>query len=107
MTVDQNILVYVTASSESEAFEISEYLLKEKLAACVNIIDNIRSMYFWEGEIESSSETLLLIKSKKSLFDKVSEQVKRLHSYSTPCVVSFAMDDIDKKFKKWISENTL
>ncbi len=107
MTPEQNILIYVTASSESEAFEISEQLLKKKLAACVNIVDNIRSMYLWEGKIESSSETLLLIKTKSSLFGKVREEVKKLHSYSTPCVVSFAMDDIDEEFKNWISENTL
>jgi periplasmic divalent cation tolerance protein len=99
-------IIYITASNMDEARTIGKDLVSNRLAACVNIIDSINSMYWWEGEIQDDREVVVIAKSKESLVPELIERVKSLHSYSCPCVVSLPILDGNKAFLDWIVEET-
>ena len=80
-------MVYITASGVEEAKKIAKTLLGEYLVACANIIPNMESIYWWEGNLEEDVESILLVKTRSELVDKVIDRVKEIHSYQTPCVL--------------------
>ena len=81
-------VVLVSASSQNEAEKIANELVNTKLAACVSIIPNMRSIYTWEGKVESSEEYLLIIKTRAELFEQVKQAIQGLHSYKIPEIIS-------------------
>jgi periplasmic divalent cation tolerance protein len=99
-------LIYVTAGSMEEARTIGNKLVSDRLAACVNIIDNVSSMYWWEGEIQDDKEVILIAKTKESLVPELVEKVRSMHSYSCPCIVSLPILDGNRAFLDWIVEET-
>jgi periplasmic divalent cation tolerance protein len=100
------VLVYITASDHAEAEKIGRLLLEEKLAACVNIVDGMRSMFWWEGALEQGHETILLAKTKPSLLDELTAKVKAVHSYDLPCIVALPIVGGNQDFIDWISSET-
>jgi periplasmic divalent cation tolerance protein len=98
--------IYITAGNRDEARVIGKALVSERLAACVNIIDNINSMYWWQGEIQDDREVILIAKTKESLIPELIEKVKTIHSYDCPCVVSLPIVDGNKEFLEWVAEET-
>ena len=100
------IVVFITASSKKEARKIARGLLEEKLVACVNIIDEVESHFWWQGKIDSAKEALLVIKTKKELFNKLAKKVKSLHSYSVPEIISLPIISGNKDYLKWINDST-
>ena len=98
--------VYITASDKSEALKIGRTLVEERLAACVNVIDNMTSVYWWEGQIENSAEVVLIAKTKRELVEPVISRVKELHSYSCPCIVSWPIRAGNPDYLSWIQEET-
>jgi periplasmic divalent cation tolerance protein len=98
--------IYITAGNRDEARVIGKALVSERLAACVNIIDNINSMYWWQGEIQDDREVILIAKTKESLVPELIEKVKTIHSYDCPCVVSLPIVDGNKEFLEWVAEET-
>ena len=80
--------VYITTSGEEESKKIGKTLVEEKLAACVNIIPSIESIYLWKGEIEADEESLLIAKTKVETIDKIIKKVKEIHSYETPAILA-------------------
>ncbi|MDD5409546.1 MAG: divalent-cation tolerance protein CutA [Candidatus Omnitrophica bacterium] len=96
------IIIFVTASSKKEAQKISAGLIDKKLAACVNIIDKVDSLFFWEGKAQKAKESLLIIKSKKEKMPKVIKLVKALHSYKVPEIIAFPVIAGDKPYLRWI-----
>ena len=84
---------YITTSSKDEARAIGRTLVEKRLAACVNILDGMESMYWWEGKIESGHETVLIAKTERRLMDRLIATVKAVHSYSVPCVVSLPIEE--------------
>ncbi|MFU8813260.1 MAG: divalent-cation tolerance protein CutA [Balneolaceae bacterium] len=86
-------LVYITTKDKQEARAIGAAVVKEKLAACVNIIDGMESMYWWEGEIQTDSECVLLVKTTHQNMRSLTERVKELHSYDVPCVISLTLTE--------------
>ena len=100
------IIVFITASSNKEADLIANSLVKSNLAACVNIIPGIKSVYTWKDKKETAKEYLLLVKTKKSCFAKLKKQVKSLHSYDTPEIISIEIENADTKYLNWIKEVT-
>ncbi|NGX33975.1 MAG: Divalent-cation tolerance protein CutA [Candidatus Anoxychlamydiales bacterium] len=101
------ILVYVVCEDEKEAKEIGKKILLKKLAACVNIIGGMQSMYFWPPEsdkIEESSETILLIKTIKEKYPQINDEIKKMHSYEVPCIFSIKVDEVDSKYLKWLKD---
>jgi len=99
------IFAYITASSIDEAKKIGRELLEKKIAACINIFP-ITSMYWWEGKIEESPEFVMIVKTKTEKFKELKEEVIKLHSYETPCICAFAVEDGYRKFLDWIDEVT-
>ncbi len=94
--------VYVTAPNYEEAESIGKTLLKERLAACVNILDGMRSLYWWEGKIDEADEVVLIVKTKKDLVPAVIKRVEAIHSYETPCAVALETGPASEKYLKWI-----
>jgi len=100
------IVVYVTAPNEDEAAGIAKALVEAKLAACVNIINSIRSIYSWQGNIEDDSEVLMIIKTRKQLFDSLTVEVKKLHSYDVPEIIALPISLGSEDYLGWIREST-
>lgn len=99
-------IAYITAKNQEEAKNIGETVVKEKLAACANIIPAIESVYWWKGKIEKEKESLLLLKTKKALVGRLIKRVKEIHSYDVPCVDIIPVTDGNQDYFKWIEEVT-
>ena len=100
------IVVFVTCGSEEEALKIANALVESRLAACVNLVAPIRSIYRWEERIWDEKEWLLIIKTQKDRFEDLEKKVKSLHSYSVPEIVSLPIVEGSSSYLDWISENT-
>jgi periplasmic divalent cation tolerance protein len=98
--------IYITAGNMDEAKKISRELISRRLAACVNIIDNMVSMFWWEDEIQEDKEVILIAKTKASLVTELIETVKSAHSYDCPCIVSLPVSDGNGAFLDWIVQET-
>jgi periplasmic divalent cation tolerance protein len=98
--------IYITAGNMDEAKKISRELISRRLAACVNIIDNMVSMFWWEDEIQEDKEVILIAKTKASLVTELIETVKSAHSYDCPCIVSLPVLDGNGAFLDWIVQET-
>ena len=96
-------LMLTTASSREEAQTIATELVSRRLAACVNILGPVSSVYHWEGEVEKSEEFLLLIKSTEARFPAIQEAIGELHSYQVPELISFAIDSGLESYLDWIA----
>ena len=96
------IMVFVTATSKYEAEKIAKSLIKHKLAACVNIVPKVSSLFFWKGKIDRAKEFLLLIKSKKIKFTALVKQVKLEHSYKVPEIIALPIIAGDKNYLRWL-----
>jgi periplasmic divalent cation tolerance protein len=98
------IVVYVTAGSLAEADRLAQGLVEERLAACVNRIGPIQSVYRWEGKVEQSEEQLLIIKTERGLFSALEKRVRELHSYSVPEIVALPIIDGSQDYLRWLGE---
>lgn len=100
------IVILSTASKRAEAKKIADALLKEKLAACVNLLPKIESHYWWKGKIQSGQEVLMLIKTERRRFKAVEKRIKELHSYDVPEVLALPVVDGSAAYLAWITRNT-
>ena len=100
------IIVLVTCGSEEEALKIANALVESRLAACVNLVAPIRSIYRWEERMWDEKEWLLIIKTQKNRFEDLEKKIKSLHSYSVPEIVSVPIVEGSSSYLNWISENT-
>lgn len=98
-------IVLTTFETDAQAIETIDILLKEKLAACVQRIP-IRSQYFWDGEIQDDAEVLVLFKTRDDLYDKLEEELERVHPYDTPEILRINVADGLNAYLQWISEVT-
>jgi periplasmic divalent cation tolerance protein len=96
------IIVLVTAKNKTEAHKIAGGLIKAKLAACVNIVDKVDSVFFWAGKVDRAKESLLVIKSKREKLPKIIKLVKSLHSYEIPEIIALAIIGGDRPYLGWI-----
>jgi periplasmic divalent cation tolerance protein len=101
------IVVYVTVSSADEGRRIARALVEERLAACVNQLPGIRSIYRWQGKIEESTEELLIIKTNKDLFAALQKRVCELHSYAVPEVIAVPVTAGSEPYLQWLDEQVL
>ncbi|MBI4335807.1 MAG: divalent-cation tolerance protein CutA, partial [Candidatus Omnitrophica bacterium] len=81
------VIIFVTAPSKKEAERVVLGLIKKGLAACGNIVRGVDSIFLWKGKLERSKEVLIILKTKKSLFDKVAAEIKKMHSYEVPEII--------------------
>jgi periplasmic divalent cation tolerance protein len=100
------IVVFITASNEDEAAKIAKALVETRLAGCINIIKNIRSIYSWQGRIEDEKEILMIVKTQKTLFDSLMKKVKELHSYTVPEIIALPIIEGSEDYLKWLKEVT-
>lgn len=98
-------IVLSTAATEEEARKIARHLVDQQLAACVNIVPHIESIYRWQGKIESSREWLLLIKTNSDNLPAVQDAIGELHSYDVPECVAVAIEDGSSEYLQWIGES--
>ena len=96
------IVALITTSSEEEARKIAELLVNEKKAACVNIVPGVDSVFWWEDKLDSARESLLLVKTKASLFPEIVELVKRMHSYEVPEIIALPIIAGSEDYLKWL-----
>lgn len=98
------VSLYITASSREEAMMLSRELLHQRLIACANIVQDVTSLYHWQGAIEHDTEVLLVAKTLAAHVDAVVREVKRLHSYECPCVLATAITGGNPDYLKWLGE---
>ena len=96
-------LIYVTTKDKAEARAIGRRLVQSRLAACVNILDHMNSMYYWEGEIQDDQEAVLIAKTTEARVPELIEAIRQEHSYDCPCIVSLPVLDGHRPFLDWIA----
>jgi periplasmic divalent cation tolerance protein len=95
--------VYMTAGSREEAAAVGRVLVEERLAACVNIISPMQSIYRWQGKIEEDSEVVMIAKTTSRRMDRLISKARELHSYECPCIVAWEIADGNASFLEWIA----
>lgn len=100
------ILVYMTAGSFQEAENIGKALVQAKLAACINILDRMHSLFWWQDTVQKEQETVLLAKTRSDLLEPLTATVRDLHSYDCPCVVALPIVGGNPEFIDWIQAET-
>ena len=100
-------IVLCTIDSIKDADELAHNLVKARLAACVNIVSGVTSVYEWENAICEENEYLLIIKTKSDLYKKLETKIKEFHPYEVPEIVSLKIDNGSKSYLDWIEKNTL
>jgi periplasmic divalent cation tolerance protein len=103
---DEAIVVFMTASNGEEAARLADMLVGSNLAACVQILPEIESVYRWQGKIERQSEILLLAKTKKSKFDELEREVRALHSYDTPEIIAVPVTAGSAPYLAWLMQSS-
>ncbi len=100
------IVVFITTRTRAEAETMATSLVEQGLAACANILPQVSSIFFWEGKICREDETLMILKSRKPVFEKLAEAVKEQHSYTVPEIIALPIIDGSPDYLKWLHENT-
>jgi len=100
------LLIYTTFEKMEDARQVGRALVETRLAACVNIIPSMTSIYEWQGELSENSEVIMLIKTRKGRLEKALAQAKELHPYDTPALLVIEPSAVDTAFADWIAEQT-
>ena len=99
------IVVFMTAPGADEARRIANELVQRQLAACVQILPEIESLYRWKGEVQRDKEILILAKTTAAQFDALERAVREIHSYETPEIVAVPMTHVSEPYRAWLAEN--
>jgi periplasmic divalent cation tolerance protein len=102
----EHIVVFITVADEEEARLISRVLLKQRKAACANIIPGVNSLFWWQEKIDSARESLLVIKTRSALLDEVIQLVKEIHSYAVPEIIALPIIGGNRDYLEWIDNET-
>lgn len=103
--MSNELIAFVTAPNKDEAARIAEAIVGERLAACVNIVGAIESIYRWEGKVARESETLLIIKTTDERYRELERRVKALHSYATPEVIAYRIERGSEDYLGWLRQS--
>jgi periplasmic divalent cation tolerance protein len=96
--------IYMTAGSKDEARKIGQELVISRLAACVNILDNMNSFYIWDGKVQDDQEVVMIAKTTEERVPQLIDKVKALHSYECPCIVSMPVSGGNQAYLDWIAQ---
>ncbi len=100
----KDVVIFITSGSNEEANRLARTLVEEKLAACVNILPGVESLYWWKGKIESSKEWMLVVKTQGKMVRRVVKRVKEIHSYEVPEIIALPIVEGNRDYLKWISD---
>ena len=100
------IVIYCTVPNKKEGKEIAKKLVEKKLIACASIMDKVESVFSWDGDLCEETEALMIIKTKKELFERVNGVIQGLHSYNVPEVIAMPIIEADETYLKWIAHET-
>lgn len=100
------IVIFCTVPNKDEAKKISKVLIQESLAACVSTVDKVSSLFSWNGEVCSENELLLIIKTRRELFEKIEIVIKELHSYNVPEIIALPVIVGSEDYLGWIEHET-
>ncbi len=98
------VIVFITAPDEDTAADIARTLIGDGLAACANIIRNVRSIYRWQGKIEDAAEVLMLVKAHRDSFAALEKKVKSMHPYVVPEIVCVELSQCSGEYLHWLEE---
>jgi len=104
MENDQKVVIFITTGTHEEANQLAEVLLKQRKAACINIVPGVGSRFWWEGQLHSDQESLLIVKAKASLLDEIVGLVKEVHSYDVPEVIALPIIGGNPDYLEWIGK---
>ena len=105
MDANQAIVVFITAAHSEEAARLADLLLERRLAACVQILPEMESVYRWQGKVERQKEVLLIAKTIKSRFDELESSVRAIHSYETPEIVALPLEAGSAPYLEWLNSS--
>jgi len=105
MSENKFIIIITTVNTDSAAKKIAQSLIEEKLAACVNIIPSVTSVFRWEGKISAEPELILIAKSEERLFTEIKDKILSLHPYELPEIITVPITNGSKEYLKWIETN--
>ena len=100
---DSPIAVFITASNKDEASRLAELLVERKLAACVQVLPPMESVYRWQGKVERQAEVLLIAKTIHSKFAELEREVRAVHSYETPEIVAVPLTALSEPYRQWLN----
>ncbi len=107
MTDTEFIMVYIPCPSEEVAEDLAFKAVKERLAACANILKAGNSYYWWKGEVQKDPETILILKTRSALYDKVREFIEKNHPYTVPAILAIPIVKGNDSYLNWLREETL
>ena len=99
------IAVFMTAANREEAARLAQMLVEKRLAACVQILPEMESVYRWQGKVERQPEVLLIAKTTAARFDELEKEVIVFHSYETPEIVAFPLTAVSNPYLEWLKAN--
>lgn len=99
--------MYVTTDDIEQARTIARSIVEQRLAACANIIPSMESVYWWDGEMQSASECIVIFKTRRALIDALTDAVKAIHTYETPCIVALPIIAGSPAYLQWVADETI
>ena len=100
------IVIYCTVPNKKIAKDITKIIMKHKLAACVSMIENVKSIFSWDGEICEEKEILLMIKTRRTNYGKIKLVIEEMHSYTVPEIIALPIVDCSEDYLKWLVRET-
>lgn len=104
--MSHELVVFVTTANSEEAALLADALVSDRLAACVNIVPAVKSIYLWQGEVTRENESLLIMKTTDERYPELERRVNELHSYSTPEVIALRIERGSEQYLSWLREST-
>jgi len=102
----EELLVFVTIASAAEGANLAAVLVGERLAACVNIVPSVQSVYRWQGQVQHDNEALLVVKTVRSRYDDLERRIREIHPYTTPEIIATPIERGLPAYLQWLREST-
>ena len=100
-------LTYIITKNENEAMTIANLAVKKNLAACGNILPNMKSIYKWQNKLQNDNETLLILKTNSNKYPLLEKLILEKHSYEVPCILKIPISDGNKEYLKWVNDSLI
>jgi len=104
MEDEQNVVIFITTGTDQEAHDVANLLLKERKAACVNILPRMSSLFWWQDKLDSAEESLLIVKTRASLLGEIVRLVREIHSYEVPEIIALPIIGGNPDYLEWIGK---